>query len=56
MLRTLGREESEGLIAERGLVEVACDFCGALYRYDAVDVGEMFTPQKDHPPASGAVQ
>ena len=56
MLRTLGREESEGLIAERGLVEVGCDFCGALYRYDAVDVGEMFTPQKDHPPASGAVQ
>ncbi len=56
MLRTLGREESEGLIAERGLVEVGCDFCGALYRYDAVDVGEMFTPQLDHPPASGAVQ
>ena len=56
MLRALGREESEGLIAERGLVEVGCDFCGALYRYDAVDVGEMFTPQKDHPPASGAVQ
>ncbi len=56
MLRTLGREESEGLIAERGLVEVGCDFCGVLYRYDAVDVGEMFTPQQDHPPASGAVQ
>ena len=56
MLRTLGREESEGLIAERGLVEVGCDFCGAQYRYDAVDVGEMFTPQHDHPPASGAVQ
>ncbi|MDP1646583.1 MAG: Hsp33 family molecular chaperone HslO [Rubrivivax sp.] len=56
MLRTLGREESEGLIAERGLVEVGCDFCGALYRYDAVDVGAMFTPQLDHPPASGAVQ
>lgn len=56
MLRALGREESEGLIAERGLVEVGCDFCGAQYRFDAIDVGEMFTPQRDHPPASGAVQ
>jgi molecular chaperone Hsp33 len=56
MLRSLGREESEGLIAERGLVEVGCDFCGAMYRYDAVDVGEIFTAQRDQPPASGAVQ
>jgi molecular chaperone Hsp33 len=56
MLRSLGRDESEGLIAERGLVEVGCDFCGAQYRFDAVDVGEMFTPGRDQPPASGAVQ
>jgi len=56
MLRSLGREESEGLIVERGLVEVGCDFCGAMYRYDAVDVGEIFTAQRDHPPASGEVQ
>ena len=56
MLRTLGREESEGLIAGRGLVEVGCDFCGVQYRYDAVDVGEIFTPHRDQPPASGAVQ
>jgi molecular chaperone Hsp33 len=56
MLRSLGREESEGLIAERGLVEVGCDFCGAIYRYDAVDVGEIFTAQRDQPPASEAVQ
>jgi len=56
MLRSLGRDESEGLIAERGLVEVGCDFCGTQYRFDAVDVGEMFTPQRDQPPASVAVQ
>jgi len=56
MLRTLGREESEGLIAERGLVEVGCDFCGVQYRFDAVDVGEMFTPRRDQPVVSGAVQ
>jgi molecular chaperone Hsp33 len=56
MLRGLGREESDSLIVERGLVEVGCEFCGLQYRFDAVDVGEMFTPARDQPPASGAVQ
>jgi molecular chaperone Hsp33 len=56
MLRGLGREESEGLIAERGLVEVGCEFCGVQYHFDAVDVGEMFTPGRDQPPASPSVQ
>ncbi len=56
MLRGLGRDESDGLIAERGSVEVGCEFCGLQYRFDAVDVGEMFTPVRDQPPASSAVQ
>ena len=56
MLRGLGREESEGLIAERGEVEVGCEFCGLQYRFDAVDVGEMFTPAGRQPPASAGVQ
>jgi molecular chaperone Hsp33 len=56
MLVGLGREESDSLIAERGLVEVGCDFCGALYRFDAVDVGELFTPGRELPPGSAQVQ
>jgi len=56
MLRSLGREESDSLIQERGVVEVGCEFCGVQYRFDAVDVGEMFTPGREKPPASGAVQ
>jgi molecular chaperone Hsp33 len=56
MLRGLGQGESDSLIAERGEVEVGCDFCGTQYRFDAVDVGEMFTPARNQPPASGAVQ
>jgi molecular chaperone Hsp33 len=56
MLRGLGREESDGLIAERGEVEVGCEFCGLQYRFDAVDVGEMFTPERDQPPGSQGVQ
>jgi molecular chaperone Hsp33 len=56
MLRSLGRDESVSLIEERGLVEVACEFCGLQYHFDAVDVGEMFTPGRDQPPGTAAVQ
>lgn len=56
MLRGLGRDESESLIAERGEVEVGCEFCGLKYRFDAVDVGEMFTPGQNQPPGSAAFQ
>lgn len=56
MLRSLGREEVDSIIVERGEVEIGCDFCGAQYHFDPVDVGELFTPVRDQPPASGAVQ
>jgi molecular chaperone Hsp33 len=56
MLRGLGREEIEGLIAERGDAEVGCDFCGAQYRFDPIDAARLFTPARDHPPTSGGVQ
>jgi molecular chaperone Hsp33 len=52
MLVGLGREEIEDIIAERDLVEVGCDFCGMQYRFDAVDVGHMFTPPRDLPPST----
>ncbi len=56
MLLGLGRDESDSLIAERGEVEVGCEFCGAVYRFDAVDVGELFTPGRELPPGSAQVQ
>ena len=55
MLLGLGRGEVDDIVAERGEVEVGCEFCGARYRYDAVDVGELFTAPRDHPPGSSAV-
>jgi molecular chaperone Hsp33 len=55
MLRGLGREESDSLIAERGVVEVGCEFCGVQYRFDAVDVGEMFTPPGRQAPGSASL-
>jgi len=56
MLTGLGREEIESIIAERGEVEVGCDFCGLMYRYDAVDVADMFTPARDRPAAPPGLQ
>ena len=56
MLRGLGAEEVESLVAERGEAEVGCDFCGAMYRFDPVDVAELFTPGHAVPPASTQLQ
>jgi molecular chaperone Hsp33 len=56
MLLGLGAPEVEGIIAERGEVEIGCEFCGLQYRFDAVDVGELFAPARDQPPGSSALQ
>lgn len=56
MLRGLGAEEVEGIVAERGEVEIGCEFCGLQYRFDAVDVGELFAPVRDQPPGSATLQ
>ena len=53
MLLGLGREEIDGVLAERGEVEIGCDFCGRHYRFDAVDVGALFTPAGQQPEAPG---
>ncbi len=51
MLRSLGAEEVEAILAERGEVEVGCDFCGAQYRFDPVDAAQLFLQQERQPPA-----
>ena len=56
MLRGLGREEADSVLAERGDIEIGCDFCGRHYRFDAVDVGALFTSDHDQPGASGTMQ
>ena len=52
MLIGLGRDEIDSIVAEREVVEVGCDFCGQQFRFDAVDVGRMFTPPRDLPPST----
>ncbi len=52
MLRSLGREEIESILAEQGQVEVGCDFCGAQYRFDPVDAAQVFVQVAQQPPGS----
>ncbi|MBE9608643.1 Hsp33 family molecular chaperone HslO [Chitinilyticum piscinae] len=42
MMEMVGREEVDGVLAERGNVEIVCDFCGKHYHFDAVDVAQLF--------------
>jgi molecular chaperone Hsp33 len=56
MIRSLGRDEAESILAERPEIDVACDFCGQHYRFDAVDAARIFTSPGDQPPVSSAVQ
>ena len=56
MIRSLGVEEAESILAERNDIEVGCDFCGKQYRFDAVDAAQIFRPPGDQLPASPVVQ
>lgn len=42
LLRSLGREETDAVLAEQGAVTVTCEFCGRAYRFDPVDVERLF--------------
>lgn len=42
MLRMLGHDEVRSVIAERGEVEVHCEFCNRRYAFDAIDAEEVF--------------
>jgi molecular chaperone Hsp33 len=42
MLQGLGEREINSVIAERGEVEVRCDFCNRAYTFDPVDAAQLF--------------
>ncbi|MBI2768800.1 MAG: Hsp33 family molecular chaperone HslO [Burkholderiales bacterium] len=56
MIRGLGQEEADSILAERGEIEVGCDFCGKQYHFDAVDAAQIFTSRGDQPPVAPTVQ
>jgi molecular chaperone Hsp33 len=56
MLRSLGREEIESILAEQGQVDIGCEFCGQRYLFDPVDAAEVFTAGADVAPGSSTLQ
>lgn len=43
MLRMIGRSEVDAILAERGEIEVHCEFCNQRYVFDSVDADAVFT-------------
>ncbi len=44
MIQSLGQDEAQSILDEQGKIDVGCDFCGAHYVFDAVDVAQTFNP------------
>ena len=56
IVKSLGKDEAESIIKERGTIEVTCSFCGAKYVMDAIDVEALFHPQTVTPPTTSQPQ
>lgn len=44
MLKMLGRDEIDSVLAEEGSIEVTCDYCTTRYVFDEKDISELFCP------------
>ena len=53
MIHGLGPDEARDIVREQGQIEVACDFCGVAYRFDAIDTEQIFV---DTAPGSSSIQ
>ncbi len=42
MVKSLGQNEAQEIIEEKGKIEVRCEFCGKTYTLDAIDVKLLF--------------
>lgn len=51
MLKMLGREEVDSILAERERIEVHCEFCNQRYEFDKVDAEMIFVDAVVLPPS-----
>jgi molecular chaperone Hsp33 len=49
MLRMLGAQEIDAILAEQGQVSVRCDFCNTPWTFDAVDCARLFVSDSTSP-------
>jgi len=52
MLRALGYTELQTLLAEQGTVSVNCEFCGACFAFDPIDIEELFVSNAPAAPST----
>jgi molecular chaperone Hsp33 len=45
VLRMLGKEEVQGILEERGNIEVHCEFCNQRYTFDSIDTEQVFATE-----------
>jgi len=45
MLKMLGRDEVQSVLAEQGVAEVTCEFCNHQYQFDKVDAEQVFASE-----------
>ena len=51
MLRSIGRTEAEAAVRDDGHAEVTCEFCNTRYRFDRVDLEQIFRSAETAPAA-----
>ena len=42
VLTVLGEKDTKQLVAEKGQIDVTCDFCNSHYAFDAIDIAMLF--------------
>ncbi|MFT3907502.1 MAG: Hsp33 family molecular chaperone HslO [Steroidobacteraceae bacterium] len=52
LLRLLGEQEAQAVLAEHGHVTVTCEFCAHPYRFDAIDIERVFAQAGTSPTPS----
>jgi molecular chaperone Hsp33 len=48
MVKLLGESDIDKLLDEQGAIEVTCEFCNRLYRFDPVDARQLFAGATRH--------
>jgi len=53
IIRSLGTDEAQDILRERGDVEVRCEFCNRAWSFDPVDIARLFSASVTHAPPRG---
>ncbi len=56
VLLQLGQDDITDLLQERGEVTVDCEHCGRIYRFDSVDITQLFAVGEHAAPGSASLQ